>query len=275
MQRDKGILYVFVVCCLLVFSASQAMAFGGWGGKGKGKKMGKKKRKMTLEQMQDKGLIATGLTPIYPTEATCLEIASAFASERRYDGSFRPSFAFHGYHSGIDISVKIGTPIVAIADGTVIQVAEAGRMVGIKITLQHSPEDTGLAEWTYSKYQHLDKMPTLKVGEPVKMGEVIGLAGRTGTTGGHYGSRGYPHLHMNVYSGDSEFTVRDGHKLSPINMQFLDPLTFYYQKELDSNVLKDMPAEEKSFAIPYKTTGGKVVPEQTKVVWPFLCEPTQ
>lgn len=264
---------VFLLCCFLASSSTNAQAFKRGGKKKKGFGFQSQTTDISLEEMQTKGLVHTGLKPVYPTEATCLEVASFFGDKTRYDGSFRTLRSNHGYHGGIDISVPIGTPIVAIADGTVVQIAEAGRLVGIKITLQHAPEDTGLPIWTYSKYQHLDEHPKFEVGEKVKMGQIIGLSGRTGTTGGHYGYKGYPHLHMNVYTGESDKFKIEGHKLKPKKMKYIDPLAFYFQKELDSNVIKNMPAEEKSFPIPFMDKNGKAIPSDTKVVWPFLCEP--
>lgn len=265
----------FLLCCFLVTDPAGMNAFGGGGRRMKNKSkgdIGVSKSSTSLEEQQAQGLIPTGLKPIYPAAAECLEVASFFGDRTRYDGSFRTPLSNHGYHGGIDISVPVGTPIVAIADGTVVQVAQAGRLVGIKITLQHAPEDTGLPVWTYSKYQHLDAFPKFAIGERVKMGQVIGLSGITGTTGGHYGESGYPHLHMNIYASDSNaFKIVKEHILKPENMTFLDPLAFYFQKELDSHAIQKMPAEEKAFPIPYMTPDGKLTPSQTKVIWPFLC----
>ncbi len=226
----------------------------------------------TLEEQIGVGLISTGLKPIFPEQATCLEVASFFGDRTRHDGSLRVPWSNNGLHGGIDISIPIGKPIVAIADGTVVQVAKAGRLVGIKITLQHAPKDTGLPIWIYSKYQHLHKFPELKEGDKVKMGQIIGLAGRTGTTGGHYGREGYPHLHMNVYSSKTNKYKVMGHKLIPENMQYHDPLALYFRKEIDSNLIRKMPDKEKSFHIPYKDNTGKVFPNGSKFIWPFICE---
>ncbi len=63
-------------------------------------------------QVQEKaGLVKTGLRPVYPHDAECLEVKSFFADQTRYDGSFRVKWANHGYHGGFDISASIGTPL--------------------------------------------------------------------------------------------------------------------------------------------------------------------
>jgi len=46
-------------------------------------------RLATMEQMKAAGFFATGLKPVYPKEAKCLEVSSPFASESRGDGSRR------------------------------------------------------------------------------------------------------------------------------------------------------------------------------------------
>ncbi len=103
------------------------------------------------------------------------------------------------------------------------------------------------------------------------MGQEIALSGKTGSQGRHYGKKGYPHLHMNIYSGDSSFFTIKGHKLIPRNMKYVDPLAFFFGKDLDSNTITNMPAAEKSFTLPYMDSSGKIIPPGTKIVWPFVC----
>ena len=110
---------------------------------------------------EQSGLFETGLRPVYPTDAECLEVKSHFASPTRFDGSMRVSWAFNGYHNGFDISAPIGSPIIAIADGEVIHKYTGGRLAGHQIFIRHAPEDTGLPVWVYSKYKHFDKLPDL------------------------------------------------------------------------------------------------------------------
>ena len=86
------------------------------------------------------------------------------------------------YHTGLDISGSIGTPIMAAASGTV---AYSGRKsaFGNLITIDH-----GNGVVTY--YAHCNALYK-SVGEYVNQGDVIASIGMTGNTTG-------PHLHLEV-----------------------------------------------------------------------------
>lgn len=86
------------------------------------------------------------------------------------------------FHSGLDISSRRGTPIVAPADGRVIEVGE-DRYLGKFIRISHSENLTTL-------YGHLLEQKVTK-GVAVKRGDLIGLMGNTGKSTGH-------HLHYGV-----------------------------------------------------------------------------
>lgn len=86
------------------------------------------------------------------------------------------------FHKGLDISNRIGTPIVAPADGTVTLAAPDGAY-GNSIEITHGG---GIV----SKYAHLQRF-AVKPGQWVKRGEVIGYIGMTGRTTG-------PHLHYEI-----------------------------------------------------------------------------
>jgi hypothetical protein len=226
----------------------------------------------SLSDIHARGLIHTGLTPIFPKNANCPRIASAFGDHTRFDGSERASRANFGLHGGIDLSLPIGTPIMAIAPGTIINKRQGGLLVGIEVIVRHAPQDTGLKAWTFSKYKHFSKMTALKVGQRVEMGEVIGLSGNTGTVGGYYGKHGYPHLHMSTYMNESgAYSVRGG-KVDIKNGHHVDPVAFFFRRELDSNLIRKLPAAERKVVIPYKTTGGVIVPGDAKAVWPVACK---
>ncbi|MBR1775723.1 M23 family metallopeptidase [bacterium] len=95
-----------------------------------------------------------------------------------------------GYkHNGIDIVVPVGTPIKAIADGTVVVVGPAegyGRWVGI---------DHGTVNGirVSSEYGHLSRECVTK-GSKVKQGDIIAFSGNTGHSSN-------PHLHLTIRHG--------------------------------------------------------------------------
>ncbi len=74
-------------------------------------------------------------------------------------------------HDGIDIEGIIGTKVVAVTDGTVIDVV-SDDMIGTAIIIDHG---NGLK----SIYANLAKTPVVKKGDKVAMGAVIGAVGDT------------------------------------------------------------------------------------------------
>lgn len=92
------------------------------------------------------------------------------------------------YHSGTDIAVPEGTPILAAADGTVT-IANAldswGGSYGYYVKIDHGGGLTTL-------YAHCSSI-CVTTGQQVKAGEVIAYVGQTGRATG-------PHLHFEVHS---------------------------------------------------------------------------
>ncbi len=85
-------------------------------------------------------------------------------------------------HRGIDIAGRIGTPIVATADGAVRLAGRKGGL-GNAVILNH-----GYGVETI--YGHLSEV-LVRAGEKVKRGQKVGLMGNTGRSTG-------PHLHYQV-----------------------------------------------------------------------------
>lgn len=86
---------------------------------------------------------------------------------------------YYGYkirpHRGTDYAAPIGTPILATADGTVIESTRRGGN-GKFVKIRHNG--------TYStQYLHM-KNQNVKRGDNVRQGDVIGWIGMTGNTGG-------------------------------------------------------------------------------------------
>jgi murein DD-endopeptidase MepM/ murein hydrolase activator NlpD len=85
-------------------------------------------------------------------------------------------------HSGVDYALGPGTPVSALADGTVV-VAEDLFFTGNAVFVDHG---NGLV----SMYFHFSEIK-VQAGQDVKKGEVLGLVGSTGRVTG-------PHLHLGV-----------------------------------------------------------------------------
>jgi len=86
---------------------------------------------------------------------------------------------YYGYklrpHKGTDYAAPIGTPIMATADGTVVESTRRGGN-GKYVKIRHNG--------TYAtQYLHM-KAQKVKRGEFVRQGDVIGWIGMTGNTGG-------------------------------------------------------------------------------------------
>ena len=220
-------------------------------------------------------LKATGLTPAFPADHTCEPISSGFASPYRYDGSRRPANRNSGLHGGTDITLKVGTPLLAIASGKVIAKGAGGQMEGNFLWLQHAPEHTGFPFWVHSKYQHLAEVPVLNIGDSVRAGQAIALAGGTGTAGGHYGAAGYPHLHLTTHIGPSgEFELAGAYHsmIRARDAQNSDLLLLFLQSDADRAAPESLPEERKRVPIAIVGAGGSIRPSGSKVVWPVVCQ---
>ena len=228
------------------------------------------------EDQKQAGLFNTGVVPVYPEDASCLQVNSFFGDTTRYDGSRRNPRANHGYHAGFDISAAEGTPVVAIADDEVVHKYSGGMLVGHQIFLRHTPDDTGLPVWIYSKYKHFQELPELEIGERVEMGQVIGRSGKTGTVGGYFRQRGYPHLHLSIYvSGSGRYNTVERAAI-PEDVRHLDPAAIYLMKSMnvfDNHAVKELREDQKTVRVSYKMMDGRFIPADTRLIWPFMCSP--
>ncbi len=86
-------------------------------------------------------------------------------------------------HEGIDFAGPVGRPILATADGTVVK-ADYERGYGNHVEIDHGYQYETL-------YAHLSRM-TVKMGDQVQRGDIIGYLGNTGRSSG-------PHLHYGIY----------------------------------------------------------------------------
>lgn len=89
------------------------------------------------------------------------------------------------FHPALDISAKLGTPIVAAADGKIVSMSY-NHLLGLTIKIQHNSVCSTV-------YGHLLAFEnSLKAGSPVRRNQVIGYLGVSGRTTG-------PHLHYEVW----------------------------------------------------------------------------
>lgn len=97
-------------------------------------------------------------------------------------GGFDPPYQI--FHTGIDIAAPdhhVGTPIGAFMKGVVTYADETRIGYGKHVVIDHGHHVTSL-------YAHMDSI-TVKVGDQVELGTVIGTRGTTGWSTG-------PHLHF-------------------------------------------------------------------------------
>lgn len=119
-------------------------------------------------------------------------ISSHFSNSRMH-----PVLKICRPHHGVDYAAPVGTPVMSIGDGRIIDRSfHSGG--GNTIKVQHNSTYT-------SVYMHLSKFASgVKVGSIVKQGDVIGYVGSTGLSTG-------PHLDFRVY--------KDKTPINPLKME--------------------------------------------------------
>ena len=154
---------------------------------------------------KDKMLAAIpAIQPIQNKELT--RLASGFGMR------IHPIYKIKKRHTGLDFSAPRGTPIYSTGSGTV-QLAETSYRktgYGNQVEINH-----GFGYVT--KYAHM-QMLTVKKGQKVNRGDLIGYVGSTG------GSTA-PHCHYEI--------IKDGKKIDPIQYIIQDVTDEEYQKLLD------------------------------------------
>ncbi len=218
----------------------------------------------------DRGLLETGIGPMFPKYAKCLGIDDYYAMNYVYKRSNADPL-----HGGIDIPAPQGTPILAVAAGTVVgKFLGQNSRRGIEIVLRHSPEDTGRPFWIYTQYAHLSEMPAHRIGQRVRRGEIIGSTGNTGIGGTSSAENTHrrPAIHFAAwFSSQREFAEVDS-VIIPVKSQWMDPNAIYRDgPPYDSKSLKTLPDVEKSISIPVMFIDGTTQPADTKIIWPYTC----
>ena len=127
-----------------------------------------------------------------------------------YGYRIHPIYKTKKLHAGMDFSAKTGTPIYATGDGKIIKVKRSRRGHGNHVIINH-----GFGYKTL--YAHMSKY-TVKRGQKVNRGDIIGYVGNTGMSTA-------PHLHYEVH--------KNGKKINPVNFYYNDLTPEQYEKMLE------------------------------------------
>ncbi len=126
-----------------------------------------------------------------PTSSLWTDKSYPYGSTR--GGMLRP-------HTGVEFGVAAGTPVLAVAPGTVVA-------AGSDAQIAYGPQTDFYGNLviveldgttpTFSLYGHLSEV-SVAVGQSVAAGDVLGLSGATGVADG-------PHLHFEVRVGQNAY----------------------------------------------------------------------
>ena len=158
-----------------------------------------------IELAKDKTKMLSSIPAIQPVSNKDLSrMASGFGPR------IHPIYKTRKMHSGMDFSAKIGTPIYATGNGTIEKVRRSKRGYGNHVVINH-----GFGYKTL--YAHMSKY-TVKKGQKVNRGDIIGYVGNTGMSMA-------PHLHYEVH--------KNGKKINPVNFYYDDLSPEQYEKMLE------------------------------------------
>ncbi len=108
-----------------------------------------------------------------------------------YGMRIHPVLNIPKFHTGVDYGAPTGTPVYAIANGTVT-FQGCGEAYGLYVCIRHE-------DGTESRYSHLSRI-LVKKGDKVKQRKIVGLVGSTGRSTG-------PHLFFEI--------IENGKRINP------------------------------------------------------------
>lgn len=116
-----------------------------------------------------------------------------------YGYRIHPVYKVRKLHTGMDFTAPTGTEIRSTGDGKVVEVVNSRRGYGKHVVIDHG--------YGYrTRYAHMSKY-TVRKGQKIKRGDVIGYVGSTGTSTA-------PHLHYEV--------EKNNRKINPVNFYSSD-----------------------------------------------------
>jgi len=170
---------------------------------------------------------------------SCEKISSEFGSMLSSNGAPRQ---LDVPHTGVDINVPEGTPILAAAPGRVLFVGTSD-WGGKTVRIYH-----GTREWKghtlhlFSSYNHLIRNDLVKVDDDLRRGSLIGYSGNTGIA-----TNDTPHLHFSVQINiDGVIEIENDRIVSakPVN-----PDLFWFRRKVDKQYIGflNKPREPKTY----------------------------
>ena len=124
-----------------------------------------------------------------------------------YGWRTHPIYKKPEFHPGMDFAANTGTEIYSTGDGTVERADDMAQGYGNHVVIDH-----GFGYKTL--YGHMSKI-SVKVGQRVKRGQLIGYVGSTGLSTA-------PHVHYEVH--------KNGEKINPINFFYNDLTPAEYEE---------------------------------------------
>ena len=159
-----------------------------------------------LYNLQGKSRSSSGVG--YPLSS--IHVVSQFG--RRLD----PFFGRWANHQGVDYRAHYGTPVYAVANGTVVAASYSGGW-GNQVQIKHP---SGLT----TQYAHLASIAVRK-GQTAKKGQVIGRVGSTGRSTG-------AHLHFGLIQGKSYINPTNLKMVGAEKLNDAQMIEFKRQQEL-------------------------------------------
>jgi hypothetical protein len=134
-----------------------------------------------------KGTQEAAIPSIYPLDAKSITQVNGYGER------INPISKKKDFHYGVDLAASQGQNVFATANGVITEAAfDKESKKGNYVVIKHNEEFSTF-------YSHL-KSFTVKVGDEVRKGQVIGYVGNTGVSTG-------PHLHYEV--------IKDGQRVNP------------------------------------------------------------
>jgi len=174
---------------------------------------------------------------IYPLKSNDKKITQKFGANPEFYRKYKIGGVPLRGHEGIDLRARVGTPVLAVADGFAQEVIDQGKIgYGKYIKLIHDFGET--------IYAHLSEFK-IRQGTEVKKGKVIALSGNTGNSTG-------PHLHF-------------GLRINPYNRRdgwggYTDPEPYLFGETSEELDMPEWAKKLQPFFIENNLTNGQIEP---------------